>query len=106
MTKVWRSKISPPADDDRISVVFVGEGGAQNGRLTELLNAAAKDKLPLLIINIDNGRAINTFTDDVSANREVYRAGERYGVPGIYVNGANAEDVAKAGKAVVDYVRT
>ena len=101
-----KQDLPSPVDDDRISVVFVGEGGAQNGRLTELLNAAAKDKLPLLIFNIDNGRAINTFTDDVSANREVYRAGERYGVPGIYVNGANAEDVAKAGKAVVDYVRS
>ena len=38
---------APPADDDRLSVVFVGEGGSQNGRMAELLNAAAKDNLPL-----------------------------------------------------------
>merc|ERR1719316_533131 len=26
-------------DDDRISIVFIGEGGAQNGRMAECLNA-------------------------------------------------------------------
>ena len=27
---------APPADDDRISVVFIGEGGSQNGRMAEV----------------------------------------------------------------------
>merc|ERR1712185_695273 len=71
--------------DDRIAVVFVGEGGAQNGRMAETLNAAAKENLPLLFIVIDNGRAINTFTEDVAANLDVYRQGVHYGVPGMKV---------------------
>ena len=53
-------------DDDRMAIVFVGEGGAQNGRMAECLNAAAKEKLPILFLVIDNGRAINTFTPDVA----------------------------------------
>ena len=61
----------PPGQDDRITVVFVGEGGAQNGRMAECLNAAAKENLPLLFVVIDNGRAINTFTPDVAANSDV-----------------------------------
>lgn len=61
----------PAGQDDRITVVFVGEGGAQNGRMAECLNAAAKEKLPLLFVVIDNGRAINTFTPDVAANSDV-----------------------------------
>jgi len=60
--------VAPPEDDDRIAIVFVGEGGAQNGRASELLNSAAKDNLPLLLIVIDNGRAINTFTPDIAQN--------------------------------------
>ena len=28
--------------DERMTIVFVGEGGAQNGRMAECLNAAAK----------------------------------------------------------------
>jgi 2-oxoisovalerate dehydrogenase E1 component len=96
---------APPADDDRISVVFVGEGGAQNGRSAELLNSAAKDNLPLLFLIIDNGRAINTFTPDIAQNGNVYQMGKHYGVPGLLVDGNNPADVAKGGKAVIDYIR-
>lgn len=97
---------APPADDDRIAVVFIGEGGSQNGRMAELLNAAAKDNLPLLTIVIDNGRAINTFTRDVARNSNVFEQGKHYGVPGLLVNGLNAVDVAMGGKAVIDYIRS
>jgi len=103
---IEKQNVAPPKDDDRISVVFVGEGGSQNGRMAEILNAAAKDNLPLLILTIDNGRAINTFTPDVAQNSDVYKMGEFYGVPGLLVNGLNADDVAKGGKAVIDYIRS
>lgn len=96
---------APPADDDRIAMVFVGEGGAQNGRTAELLNAASKDNLPLLLLVIDNGRAINTFTPDIAKNSNVYEQGKHYGVPGLLVDGMDPADVAKGGKAVIDYIR-
>lgn len=92
-------------DDDRIAVMLVGDGGAQNGRMAECLNAAAKDKLPLLFLVIDNGRAINTFTPDVAANSDVYLQGKHYGVPGLKVDGSDVEQTLRAGRAVVDYVR-
>eukprot|EP01082_Thalassiosira_pseudonana_P004303 g4537.t1 g4537 contig15:1229680-1232486(+) len=101
-----KQDVAPPADDDRISIVFVGEGGAQNGRTAELLNSAAKDNLPLLLLVIDNGRAINTYTGDVATNGSVYQQGKHYGVPGLFVDGYDAADVAKGGKAVIDYVRS
>eukprot|EP01033_Poteriospumella_lacustris_P000403 gene403-262_t len=91
--------------DDRIAVVFVGEGGAQNGRMAECLNAAAKENLPILFIVIDNGRAINTFTPDVAANNDVYLQGLHYGVPGVKVDGQNLVETVQTGRAVVDYVR-
>ena len=103
--EIVKQNVAPPVDDDRISVVFVGEGGAQNGRTAELLNSAAKDNLPLLFLVIDNGRAINTFTQDIAQNSNVYEQGEHYGVPGLLVDGLNADDVAKGGKAVIDYIR-
>merc|ERR1719502_301926 len=92
-------------DDKRIAVVFIGEGGAQNGRMAETLNAAAKENLPLLFIVIDNGRAINTFTDDVAANMDIFEQGMHYGVPGMKVDAQNVEDVLRSGRAVVDHVR-
>jgi len=101
-----KQDVAPPADDDRISIVFVGEGGAQNGRTAELLNSAAKDNLPILLLVIDNGRAINTYTSDVATNGSVFDQGKHYGVPGLQVDGYDAADVAKGGKAVIDYVRS
>mmetsp|Transcript_18197 Transcript_18197/g.28117 ORF Transcript_18197/g.28117 Transcript_18197/m.28117 type:complete len:817 (-) Transcript_18197:98-2548(-) len=101
-----KQNVAPPEDDDRISIVFVGEGGSQNGRMAEILNAAAKDNLPLLILTIDNGRAINTYTPDIATNGKVYEQGKHYGVPGLLVDGLNAADVAKGGKAVIDYIRS
>jgi len=91
--------------DDRMTIVFIGEGGAQNGRMAECLNAAAKENLPILFLVIDNGRAINTFTPDVAANSEVFLQGQHYGVPGLVVDGQNMVDTMRAGRAVVDYVR-
>jgi len=91
---------------DRITVVFVGEGGAQNGRMAECLNAAAKENLPILFLVIDNGRAINTFTKDVAANQEVFNQGKHYGVPGVLVDGQNVQDVLRVGRAAINHVRT
>ena len=92
-------------NDDRMTIVFVGEGGAQNGRMAECLNAAAKENLPILFVVIDNGRAINTFTQDVAKNSDVFMQGQHYGVPGVKLDGQNLEVVMKAGRAVTDYVR-
>ena len=95
-----------PDAHDRITVVFVGEGGAQNGRMAECLNAAAKENLPILFLVIDNGRAINTFTKDVAANQEVFNQGKHYGVPGVLVDGQNVQDVLRVGRAAISHVRT
>jgi len=56
-----------------------------SGRMSECLNAAAKDKLPILFLVIDNGRAINTFSPDVAANNEISAFGAHYNVPGTSV---------------------
>ena len=93
------------AGDERIAVVFCGEGGSQNGRMAECLNAAAKEKLPILFVVIDNGRAINTFTPDVATNSDVFLQGQHYGVPGLLVDGQDVAQTLKGGRAVVDYVR-
>lgn len=91
--------------DDRVAIVFIGDGGAQNGRMAECLNAAAKENLPIVFLVIDNGRAINTFTPDVAKNSDVYTQGKHYGIPGLVVDGQNVVDTVRAGRAVIDYAR-
>ena len=84
----------------------MGEGGAQNGRMAECLNAAAKENLPILFLVIDNGRAINTFTKDVAQNQEVFNQGKHYGIPGVLADGQNVQDTLRIGRAAINHVRT
>eukprot|EP00612_Vaucheria_litorea_P004576 CAMPEP_0171461170 /NCGR_PEP_ID=MMETSP0945-20130129/5731_1 /TAXON_ID=109269 /ORGANISM="Vaucheria litorea, Strain CCMP2940" /LENGTH=761 /DNA_ID=CAMNT_0011987475 /DNA_START=176 /DNA_END=2461 /DNA_ORIENTATION=- len=92
-------------NDDRVTIVFLGEGAGQNGRMAECLNAASKEKLPIIFLIIDNGRAINTFTPDVAANSDIYKMGKHYNVPGVVVNGQSMVDVLRTGRIVTDYAR-
>jgi TPP-dependent pyruvate/acetoin dehydrogenase alpha subunit len=54
---------------------------------------------------IRSSDAINTFTPDFAKNGNVYEQGKHYGVPGLLVDGLHPSDVAKGGKAVIDYIR-
>jgi TPP-dependent pyruvate/acetoin dehydrogenase alpha subunit len=64
------------------------------------------EKLPILFVIIDNGRAINTYSPDVAYTNEAFKQGMHYGIPGIKVDGQAMEETVKTGRAVVDYVRT
>jgi TPP-dependent pyruvate/acetoin dehydrogenase alpha subunit len=70
-----------------------------------LTQSLLQEKLPILFLVIDNGRAINTFTPDVATNSDVYLQGRHYGVPGVVVNGQSLVDTLRTGRAVTDYVR-
>lgn len=63
LKKRIKGQSSKGNDDNRLAVVFVGDGGSQNGRLPELLNACSKLNLPLLIVIIDNGREQSIVSD-------------------------------------------
>ena len=59
---------------------------------------------PFLLFILINGRLIDTFIIDVYKNRDIYHAGNQYGIPGTCVNRYNYVDVEKDGKAVVKYI--
>ena len=73
--------------------------------MDELINSASK-QYPLLIINIYNGKAINTFTCDVAKNGDIYHADNHYDFPGIYENVSNDVDVINSIKAVDYYTHS
>ena len=54
----------------------------------EKINAVSKDNIKLPVIDIDNGKAINTFISDVAKNGEIYHASNQYGVPCIHISTA------------------
>lgn len=86
-----------------VSVVFFGDGGANQGVVSEVLNIAAIWKLPLLLVCENNGFSEFSPTSTVTAGEIAARA-QPFGVPGVTVDGndvisvwrASAEAVARA----------
>jgi len=69
-----------------VSVVFFGDGGANQGVVAEALNLAAIWKLPLLLVCENNGFSEFSPTDTVTAGEIAARA-QPFGIPGMRVDG-------------------
>jgi len=84
----------------RVSVVFFGDGGANQGVVSEVLNIAAIWKLPLLLVCENNGFSEFSPTSTVTAGEIAARA-QPFGVPGVTVDGNDVISVWRvAGEAV------
>lgn len=84
----------------RVAVAFFGEGAVNQGMLMESLNLAGCWRLPVLFVCKDNGMAITTPSDRVTAGRVPDRA-RAFGIPVDEVDGADVEAVWQtAGEAV------
>lgn len=84
----------------RVSVVFFGDGGANQGVVSEVLNIAAIWKLPLLLVCENNGFSEFSPTSTVTAGDIAARA-QPFGVPGVTVDGNDVISVWRvAGEAV------
>jgi acetoin:2,6-dichlorophenolindophenol oxidoreductase subunit alpha len=70
----------------RVSVVFFGDGGANQGVVSEALNLAALWRLPLLLVCENNGFSEFSPTSSVTAGDIAARGGP-FGVPGMAVDG-------------------
>lgn len=71
---------------NRVSVVFFGDGGANQGVMSEVINIAAIWKLPLLLVCENNGFSEFSPTDTVTAGEIAARA-QPFGIPGVTVDG-------------------
>lgn len=77
---------------DRVAVALFGEGAMNQGMLLESLNLAATWRLPVLFVCKDNGMAITTRSERVTAGNLPDRA-RACGVPAVEVDGSDAEAV-------------
>jgi pyruvate dehydrogenase E1 component alpha subunit len=70
----------------RVSVVFFGDGGANQGVVMEAINLAAIWKLPLLLVCENNGFSEFSPTATVTAG-EIGQRAQPFGVPSVAVDG-------------------
>lgn len=72
---------------DQVTLGFVGDGGANTGRVWEFVNLAAIWKLPHIIVCENNLYAVETHTDRVTAGESITRRASGFGLPAIEVDG-------------------
>jgi pyruvate dehydrogenase E1 component alpha subunit/2-oxoisovalerate dehydrogenase E1 component alpha subunit len=91
--------------EDRVALVYIGDGGASTGAFHEGLNLAAVQKAPLIVIVENNGYAYSTpISRQTAAESFVIRA-RGYGIHGDRCDGNDVLAVYEMTRAAVERAR-
>lgn len=89
-----------------VTVVFVGDGGFEEGVVYETLNLAGLFKLPLLIVVENNLHSVNSPIHDRRAERhDTSKIVEGFGARYLQADGNNYIDVRSKADSLVRYLR-
>jgi TPP-dependent pyruvate/acetoin dehydrogenase alpha subunit len=91
--------------EDRVCLVYVGDGATSTGAFHEGINFAAVQRLPLVCIVENNGWAYSTRTSKQTAVRLLVEKAAGYGVPGVRADGNDVLAVYEVTKRAVDHAR-
>jgi len=89
-------KFERDAEDMRVAVSFIGEGGSSLGEWHEAINACAARKFPAIFCIENNQTALSTPVAEQSAVRAFADKAAGYGVPGITIDGTDPDAIAAA----------
>lgn len=90
-----------PAGDLSVGVAAIGDGGMNTGALHEALNAAAVERLPLILLVADNQYAYSTSSDRTFACKHLVERAVGYGMAGHRCDGTDADAcLATVGEAI------
>ena len=89
----------------RVALSFIGEGGSSLGEWHEAINVCAARGLPAVFCVENNQRALSTRVQDQSAARVFADKAVGYGIPGLTVDGTDADHVAAAFAWAVERAR-
>lgn len=93
-------------ENGKISVTFFGDGASNQGQVYEALNMAKLWDLPTLFVIENNQYAMGTSIERASAQTELYKRGESFGVKGIQVDGMDVLAVREAAKKAAKHARS
>ena len=89
----------------RVALSFIGEGGSSLGEWHEAINLCAARRLPAVFCIQNNQTALSTPVAEQSAVRVFADKAAGYGVPGITLDGTDADAVAAAFAWAVERAR-
>lgn len=89
--------------ENKISLVFTGEGGTSEGDFHEALNLAAVWDLPVIILIENNGYALSTPTSEQYRCISLVDKAKGYGIEGVTIDGNNVLTVYDTIRGVRQY---
>ena len=92
--------------DGGVAVVFVGDGGSNQGTTLESLNLASVWKLPCIFVIENNGYAEATSSKYSVAGADIAERAKGFDMPGVTVNGHDFCAVYDAAEEAIDRARS
>ncbi len=92
--------------EDRVVLVYIGDGATSTGAFHEGVNFAAVMQLPLVVIVENNGYAYSTPTGKQTAANSFMDKAVGYGMAGVQADGNDVLAVYDVTKAAVDRARS
>ena len=89
----------------RVTLSFIGEGGSSLGEWHEAINLCAARRLPAVFCVQNNQTALSTPVHEQSSVRVFADKAAGYGIPGITIDGTDADEIAAAFAWAVERAR-
>jgi len=94
------------ANQDRVCIVFLGDGATEEGAFHESVNFAALKKLPVLFFIENNGYSCYTNLEDRQPDRPMPDLARAYGIPSVRIDGNDVIAVHDTTAAAVARARS
>lgn len=92
-------------NDEKITIVFTGEGGASEGDFHEALNVASVWDLPVIFVIENNGYGLSTPTNEQYRAKNLADRGVGYGMDAYTIDGNNVLEVNSTISKLADEIR-
>lgn len=89
-----------------VSIVFFGDGAANQGQVYEVFNMAKLWSLPIVFVIENNQYGMGTHVDRASATTNLSQRGVSFAIPGVQVNGMDVEAVYNSAATALAYARS
>ncbi|MDE2028337.1 MAG: thiamine pyrophosphate-dependent dehydrogenase E1 component subunit alpha [Candidatus Omnitrophica bacterium] len=90
---------------NKVSVVFFGDGAVDQGAFFECLNFASLHKLAVVFVCENNAYSINSPQKIRQVNKEIHKITDFFRMPGLCINGNDVIEVWKQSGKLVDRAR-
>ena len=92
-------------ETEEVTVCVFGDGAANQGTFGETLNIAALWKLPVVFMVTNNQFGMGTALERHTAQTDLHKRGEGFGVPGMRCDGMDVLDTHKVMREAIEKVR-